>query len=262
MRSLSLLAFGLLLLPGCITSEPTAIQPADAEQADGQTAFDEVVEKFHGVLTGATAQGVSQAFPFEVPPGTTAIKARLAWSSPEANLGLVLQDPKDRVVESGFRETATTRAFATVEPPSPGRWTLRVLANRAIQEPFEAQVAVTARSADHSRIEERYQIQPLVSPSGVFLVSPVGFAEVNLILEAGQSFNYTWTSDQPVYFNIHYHDGDQTVTSVEKRGTSDTGTFVAPERQVFSPLWENEAPTPVTVHAKVDGVFREHSRTR
>lgn len=251
------LALATATLAGCLA------QPS-APLAGAPPAGLPVEQTFTDRISGSVAAAGRLAFDLAVPAGATELRAALAWTSEAAALDVVLRDPAGEEVERGFAESATRRAFATVDPPAPGTWVLEVVSTNAQDEPFTLDAAVTAATATAQTIEDAYALPmrfPLREVARV--VQPAsGFAEINLILEEGQGFNYTWTSTQPVYFNIHYHDSGQTVRAVEENTTSLEGAFTAPFRQVFSLLWRNDQPLDATVEAAVEGVFREHSRTR
>ena len=47
-------------------------------------------------------------------------------------------------------------------------------------------------------------------------------------LEAGQKRDYSWKSDAPLDFNIHYHEGNKVSYPVERAAMrGDGGTFIA-----------------------------------
>lgn len=262
MRQLALLAVALAVA-GCI--EPPAAAPAEAA-ADADAAghvHAHALHAFEGRLSGTPAAPTSEEFPFEIPAGTTEIRANLSWASEASAIELALLDPEGEEVETGFAETPTSRALATVHPPQPGGWKLRVTAMRALDEAFEASVVVADGLPESRAISETYEIVPRLPARDLArAVQSGGFAEINLILEEGASFEYAWTSTGPVYFNIHYHADGATERGVEETATELSGNFTAPFLQVFSLLWRNEGLTPVTVEAQVEGVMREHSRTR
>lgn len=257
----------LLILPlvvaGCVqvpASEKTSLGNEDDALSHVHA---HALHAFDGRLTGTPAAPVFESFEFPVPAGTTEIRANLTWASRAAVLELALLDPNGDEVETGFGETPTSRALATVQPPEPGNWTLRVTAVRALDEAFLANAVIADGSPEFREIQDTYEVEPRLPQRELArAVQPGGYAEVNLILEPGASFAYGWTSSAPVYFNIHYHADGATERAVETTETELAGNFTAPFLQVFSLLWRNEGLTPVTVDAQVEGVFREHSRTR
>lgn len=246
-------------LSGCLAS-PSAPQGLPADAAGAVRLLQE--HPFSGSVSGSPATPGMEAFAFEVPAGATEIRAQLTWGSDAAVLGMTLKDPSGEENERGFRQGPTSSAFATVEPPSPGEWTLEVTSTQARDEAFDVAVTVSDAVATAQTIEERYAIPMRVPVRELASLQQDGFAEINLILDEGQSFNYTWASDQTVYFNIHYHDDGATVRAVEENTTSLEGAFTAPFRQVFSLLWRNPGPLPANVETTVGGTFREHSRTQ
>lgn len=246
-------------LAGCLGGS----SPQPSELPGAASAFP-LVQAFEGRVTGTPASPGTQAFDLDVPEGATEVRAVLTWPDEGAVLDVVLRDPAGDEVERGFAEAATRRAFATVDPPAAGTWTLEVVSTQAQDAAFTLEAAVTDARATAQAIEDTYAL-PMRFPvrEVARVLQPAsGFAEINLVLEEGQGFDFAWTSTQTTYFNIHYHDSGQTVRAVEENTTELDGSFTAPFRQVFSLLWRNDQPMEATVEARVEGVFREHSRTR
>jgi hypothetical protein len=218
--------------------------------------------RFDGTLDGSPLESGVAEFPVELPTEAAAFSARLGWSDERADLELLLLDTDGEQVDQGFAESATTRAFTTAAPLRAGNWTLRVMAERAVATTFQLEAVATFAPAGRMVIEQSYEIETRIPVRELASLQQGGFAEINLVMEPNERFNFTWTASQPVYFNVHYHDDGETQRPIEERADRLDGNFTAPIRQVFSLLWRNENPTPVTVEATVDGVFREHSRTR
>lgn len=262
MRPLLLLALSLAAA-GCIQApDPQPSEAAPVPDAPGHVHA-HALHTFDGRLTATPAAPVVEEFPFAVPAGTTEVRANLSWLSEAAALELALVSPEGKEIESGFAETPTSRALATVHPPQPGNWTLRVTAVRALDEAFVTNAVIADGLPELRTIEGSYEVVPRLPVRELARAAQSGgFAEINLILDEGASFDYSWKSSGPVYFNIHYHGEGGTERAVEETTTGLAGNFTAPFLQVFSLLWRNEGATPVTVDGEVEGVMREHSRTR
>ncbi|MFA5943541.1 MAG: hypothetical protein WC876_03640 [Candidatus Thermoplasmatota archaeon] len=190
-----------------------------------------------------------KSFPFEVPNGTGEVAALLTWTIPGAILEFQILDPSQTVVADGWAESAQRRYVATTDQPVPGNWSIVVSAERGVDIHFA--VNVTARAAE-----------PFGPIAQTYTVQRGSFAEVNLNMVPGESFNYTWSADGDLYFNIHYHADGTTTRPVEFTGRSHDGNFVAPDRQVYSLLLRNDGLLPVEVSISVDGSYRLHSMTR
>lgn len=81
-----------------------------------------------------------------------------------------------------------------------------------------------------------------------------GFAEVNLLMRAGQSVSWAWTATGgELYFNVHSHVGANVTDHVQKVAAADEGTFTAPAEGSYSLLWENLGKTAAVLHYRVTG---------
>jgi hypothetical protein len=57
-------------------------------------------------------------------------------------------------------------------------------------------------------------------------------------VEAGQSRQYSWKSDQPVDFNVHYHRGNDVSFPVKRDAMrGDGGTFTAKDGEDYCWMW-------------------------
>lgn len=234
-----------LLLAGCASP---AVDDPDGGDVDAPPAFKPVSYSFDGEFL-AGGVDAPQAFPFEVPNGTGEVAALLTWTIPGAILEFRVLDPSNTVVADGWAESEQRRFVSTTHPPTPGEWSIVVTAERGVDIHFA--LNVTARQSEpFGLIEETYTIQR------------GAFAEINLNMVPGDWFNYTWTADGDLYFNIHYHANGATERPVEFTGREHEGQFTAPDRQVYSLLLRNDGLLPVEVSVAVDGSFRLHSMTR
>lgn len=242
------------LLSGCLgASAPPSVEPASKDAMDHMhAAAREVSLDFAGELTGTPLAPALAQHVFDVPPGTVEIKVQLDWALALADLNFSLVDPNGEEAGVGFKEAATRRAVATVEPPAAGEWTLFVGSKQAVREKYKANVTLTDEVPGFLNITQ-------------VMKAPVrGFAELNLIMEANATFDYAWLIQEagnPTYFNIHSHQDGKTVRHVETTAEEGEGNFTAPSREVYSLLWRNSAVTPINVDVSVEGYFRVHSET-
>ena len=78
-------------------------------------------------------------------------------------------------------------------------------------------------------------------------LKPGGIAEECLRLEAGRSRRFEWTSDGPVDFNIHYHQGDKVSYPVKVNGRAKGGgKFTASAGEDYCWMWTAKAAATVT----------------
>jgi hypothetical protein len=78
-------------------------------------------------------------------------------------------------------------------------------------------------------------------------MKPGGIAEECLRLDAGKSRTFEWTSDGPVDFNIHYHEGDKVTYPVKLNGQSKGGgRFTATAGEDYCWMWTARRPTKLT----------------
>ena len=235
----------LVLLAGC--SSPAADGP-DQPDTQAPSEFRPISYAFADeFLVGGV--DAPKAFPFEVPSGAGELAALLTWTIPGAVLEFQILDPSRTVVADGWAENPQRRYVATTTPPAPGNWSIVVSAERGVDVHFA--VNVTVRAAE-----------PFGPIAQTDTVQRDAFAEINLNMMPGESFNYSWSADGDLYFNIHYHADGTTTRPVEFTGRAHEGTFVAPDRQVYSLLLRNDGLLPVEVTVSVDGSYRLHSMTR
>ena len=244
----------VLLLAGCVTpAEETPSSLAAPEPAPHAGHAERLtVHEFDGELTATPLTPALEAHAFPVEAGVLEVRVQLNWSLPVASLNMSLVGPAGQEVAVGFRESDTSSAVATIDPPLPGEWRVYVGSQQALGEKYRVQVTLEDALPAYTSVVEDY-------------VLPVrGFGELNLILEANQSFNYSWMVQEagnPVYFNIHSHQDGKTVRHVEETTEALSGNFTAPSREVYSLLWRNQGVSALHVAAEVEGSFRVHSQT-
>jgi hypothetical protein len=79
-------------------------------------------------------------------------------------------------------------------------------------------------------------------------VAPSKFAEVCGKLEKGQSIAWSFQAQQPVNFNIHYHEGKNVVFPEKKNDTASMeGTLAVAVEQDYCWMWQNKRGTPASI---------------
>lgn len=248
-RPLPLVLALLVLLPGCLSGEKSPPAPSTPSETTDDASLRPVTQRFTGTALGTPAQPYVKEFPFPVPSGAVGLNGTLSWSLPAARLGLQLLDPDGKVVMEGYRDAEGRLVVATVEPPKPGEWRYRVTSTVAVNVSFQLD-AVAELIVPASNVDRQTRV-----------VGARSFYEVNLILEKDASFNFTFTSTGPVAWDVHSHPKSGVKYWQEGRGTEASQSFTAPERGVYSILFENEGATDVEVRYEVTGRFRLHSHS-
>lgn len=246
----ALLAFALVLLPGCFSAEeaPPEGEPQEDVRTD-DASLRPVTQTFTGTASGTPAQPGRYEFAFPVPSGAVGLNGTLTLSMPAARVSLELVDPDGKVVEQGHRDADDRIVVATVDPPKPGQWKYRVVATFAVNVAFTLEAAADLIvPADNVDRQTR-------------TVGAASFYEINLILEQGASFNFTFTSTAPVKWDIHSHPNNQVKYWEEGEGTQGGASFTAPARAVYSVLFENPGAQDVEVRYEIRGRFRLHSHS-
>ena len=73
-------------------------------------------------------------------------------------------------------------------------------------------------------------------------LKPGGGHEECLELRAGQELKYSFTSNAPLDFNIHYHAGEEVFYPVKRDGSKkEGGTFKPETKQEYCLMWTNAA---------------------
>ena len=248
-RRLSLVLLLLALLPGCLSGEAPQGPPAQPDARTDDASLRPVTERFTGTATGTPAQPGAYEFAFTVPSGAVGLNGTLAFDDPAARLGLELVGPDGPVVERGRADADGNLVVATVEPPKPGEWKYRVTATLAVNAPFTldavAELIVPADNVDRRTLT----------------LGAASFYEINLILEKDAAFNFTFSSTGPVKWDVHSHPKGGVKYWYEGEGTEGAQSFTAPDRGVYSVLFENPGATDVQLHYEVRGRFRLHSHS-
>ncbi|HVL48515.1 MAG TPA: hypothetical protein VM889_08165 [Candidatus Thermoplasmatota archaeon] len=244
------------VLAGCLGSSPAA--EGDGEHhPDGAT--DHATERYvwtnaSGKATATPATPFSQDFPFEVPKGAVEVQATVTWTpNPVSVVRLELVTPKGDSVGKGFPEKDGQRSLAFADAPPSGTWKLRVTTDRALDVAFQTSARVGLLVPQENTLKD------------TLTVVKRGFAEVNLIMEEGATFNYTWKVTDGAtafYFNIHSHENGETTVHEEGEYTAHQGSWTAPKRQIYSILWENRGLADLDMAYEVTGRFRVHSHSQ
>jgi uncharacterized membrane protein len=237
--------------------------PPLSSMDDGHAAHGEaqVLAEFStsGVITGTPGQpGVHDDY-VTVPEGADRITVVLTWSTASAQglspveMSVGLKDGEDQPVTG--QETRVDRALTVVVPPErvrPGRWTVSVVSERAVQESYELHVTAV-RSEGHGNVINR-----------TVRVEPGTFFEANLLMESGQSISFEWallnTTTRKVHFDVHMHEGEQVRYAVNGDYNAYDGNYThTGPTQGPSLLWENGGSDAVEIHVRVTGEFAVHS---
>lgn len=245
----------LALTAGCLGADaPTPDGPRDEVETDAASTRP-IAETFSGSATGTPAQPFQQDFAFEVPRGAVGVNGTLAWEKPpvDAPFGLAdtfdlaLLDPDGELVAEGYSDVEGHLIVATIEPPKPGTWTFRVTAAVAASTPFTLDAVAELIVPDDNTIVKALELR--------------AFYEVNLILEEGAAFSFSYNASAPVAWDIHSHPPEGVKYWEEGEGATGSASFTAPSRDVFSILWENTGALPVELSFEVRGKFRTHSHS-
>lgn len=252
-RPLALLAIALLAA-GCLGPEPAPETPREDTETSEATSRP-IQAQFTGSATATPAQPFVQDFPVEVPRGAVGVGGNLSWERPpiDAPLGLAntfdfaLVDPDGEVVDDGYTDVDGKIVVTTIDPPRPGEWIFRVSSDAALDTPFKVDTEIVLLVPEHNTIVKSLELR--------------AFYEVNLILEEGDSFSFSYNSTDAVNWDIHSHPPEGVKYWEEGTGTTGASSFTAPARDVYSILWENAAALPVQLSFEVDGKFRTHSHS-
>lgn len=245
-----------LVLAGCMAGEvPDPTPPADERTDDA--SLRPVTERFSGTATGTPAAPDVHEFPFDVPRGAVGVNGTLSFSQPTSSVpvrqasgfALELFDPDGESVARGYRDVNGNLIVATVEPPKPGTWTFVVTATSALQASFTLDAVAELIVPEHNVLTQTIRL------------GQRSFFEINLILEKDASFVFSFNSTGPVRWDVHSHPPEGLKVWESGEGTSATYSFTAPERNVYSIMWENPGALAVDLTYHVDGKFRVHSHS-
>ena len=255
-RAFVLVLVLVLAAAGCFAPEAPAEGPRGETQTDAASTRP-VVEQFAGSATGTPAQPFEEGFAFEVPSGAVGVNGTLSWDKPpvDAPFGLAdtfefaLLDPEGEVVAEGYPDVNGHLIVVTLDPPRPGTWTFRVRSVAAANTAFTVDAVAELIVPEDNAVVKSLEL------------GQRSFYEVNLILEEGASFSFSFNASGPVVWDIHSHPPEGLKTWEEGEGTTGGSAFTAPSRDVFSILWSNEGALPVELSFEIFGKFRIHSHS-
>lgn len=74
--------------------------------------------------------------------------------------------------------------------------------------------------------------------SGV-AIAPYGIHQECLALASGERIGYRFNAQQPVAFNVHFHEGNTVIMPVDVKATiEESGDFTADRKQTYCLTWE------------------------
>ena len=240
----------VVLLAGCVGEEPASQEaPQDDVRTDDMSSRT-LEADFSGTALGTPAQPQVHEFPFSVPTGAVGVNATLAWDSPAARFELALVDPDGEVAAEGYPETEGRLVAATLDPPRSGEWTMRVTATLAVNVPFTLHAVAELIVPDDNLVR---QTATLRTP---------GFNEVNVIMEANATFTFAYNATGDVKWDVHSHPPEGVKYWDQGTSASHAGSFTAPERGIYSLLFQNQGAVPVEITFEMRGRFRLHSHAQ
>ena len=239
-----------LLLAGCLAgpSDPAAAPMEDVRTDDASSRTVEAT--FDGTARGLPAQPFEAEFTLDVPQGAVGVNATLSWSDPVARFALVLTDPDGEEAATGYAEREGRLVAATVEPPRSGTWVFRVTSDLAADVPFDLHAVAELIVPENNVVR---QTASLGTP---------GFNEVNVIMEANATFWFDFNATGPVKWDVHSHPPGGVKYWQQGRDASKAGSFTAPERGIYSLLFQNDGVAPVELTFEMRGAFRLHSHAQ
>lgn len=81
---------------------------------------------------------------------------------------------------------------------------------------------------------------PITSvPSGNMAIQPNHFFEVGVMMDAGETIQYSYSADAPVFFDLHLHEGTSVTDYLVIEASERNGSFTAPRAGNYYFLWEN-----------------------
>ncbi len=123
--------------------------------------------------------------------------------------------------------------------------------------PAAAPVAVAVAAQTQANIA---RATPFRSDEKTVILAPGKGIEVKARMQAGDSFNFRWTSTGPVRADMHGEptggkEDEFTDYWKQKDITSSQGSFTAPFAGTHGWYWKNREDKPVTVTVKLDGFY-------
>lgn len=123
---------------------------------------------------------------------------------------------------------------------------------RAEPRPFIAAASVTFASLAFVGPADAQLVEIEWNKAGDFerslTVAPAKFAEVCGKLAKGQVVVWSFKAQQPLNFNIHYHEGKSVVFAAKQDSASSLdGSLTAPLQQDYCWMWENKGVAPALI---------------
>lgn len=249
-RSCVAIVLVTLLSAGCLGGTMPASEDTPEDVATTEADLRAITASFSGTVTATPATPDVQEFFFDVPTGAVGVNATLAWQTPVARFGFELIDPYGELTARGYAERQGRLVVATVEPPKSGEWTLRVIGQLAIDEAFTIEAAAELLVPKDNLVRQSTQMRP------------GGYNEVNVIMEAGATFAFSFTSSDDVDWDVHSHPDNRVKYWEQGTGTSAESSFTAPERGIYSLMFHNPNALPVDLTFEMTGEFRLHSHAQ
>lgn len=193
--------------------------------------------------------------PISIPTDTSRVWVKVQWETATATLDAQLVDENASEV-AAQKTLGTQRIEFLVEHDAipAGTWTVVVTSTLAFpSERFDVVVRKTVGELQMMAAEETLEDTVTVEPRGT-----LGFCEINLKMDVGQSFRYEWSvigSESQVHFDIHTHDDGEVEYPVNGNWNKYAGTYIHEKTEGASLLWENTNPTAVQIAYKVVGQF-------
>lgn len=241
----------LAAILGSVSKVVPLLDGAAAEGMDGDGHDGHPMElpaSFHnatGQLTSTPVRPAESTGSFEVANGTASLDADLVWSPDAFELSIELVDPTGQAAATGQPSGGT--ASATVEAPSPGRWTYRIRSGLAVDAQWTLSIRMSGAGQGFHADE--------------VAVLPGQFYEINTVMPRNGTLHWDWTVAEgtAIHFDVHSHfDGDVQYW-VEEDAASGSGAYTNGREGGYSFLWENTAQAPVTLQYRVWGDFEVDS---
>lgn len=122
-------------------------------------------------------------------------------------------------------------------------------------------IAQTRAGASASAGLAAHQPRAFKMDSVELYLVPMQRVEYKFRLDTGATMVYTWTSDMPVYFDMHNVPEGKPLTASERieegQGTEAHGVYTAPYDGIHGWYWENRGSEPVLIDLKASGFFTE-----
>lgn len=248
----------ILLTAGCLGGPAPEEDAPREDVATDAASLRPIAQQFAGSATGSPAAPYEERFTFDVPRGAVGVNGTLTYERPPASvplratqqLALDLLDPDGEVASSGYEDVDGRIIVATVDPPKAGTWTFVVSSRAApVGVPYTLDAVAELIVPEHNLVAKTVRL------------GQRSFYEVNLILEKDASFTFSFNASAPVRWDVHSHPPSGLKEWETGEGATGGMSFTAPDRDVYSVLWENPGALPADLRFEVGGKFRMHSHS-